>query len=407
MKRGKLADNFVGIGMKRLGPSDAEPTTSNQHEVGTTKQMRQDFLGEEHTEKFETTYMWLGAEKEAHTCHGTTTHYDTRSKSPTRAPEWRLYYKSNPVTEIMSPGDTLFLAKTTDGKLLFIVAVQGSVGERQLFQLFGLQPEDIHFVSKEFKHTAPELDFAARYLLSELGVEFGESDTDILDKTIAQFKNQFPTVAEFSKATRNSLPDIDPVGDPDTALLAWLERETALFYHLERRILAEDIQPGFIKDGGVDVERFLSLSNSVMNRRKARMGHSLENQVEAMLLANGLNFDRGALTEDRHRPDFLFPGIKEYNISPAEDPRFVMLGAKSTCKDRWRQVLSEASKIPNKHLITLETSISENQTTQMRDARLNLVVPAGLHSTFTNVQQQWLLSVRDFIEMVREKQRHV
>ena len=39
---------------------------------------------------------------------------------------------------------------------------------------------------------------------------------------------------------------------------------------------------------------------------------------------------------------------------------------KSTCKDRWRQVLSEADRIPNKHLFTLEAAISENQTSKCK-----------------------------------------
>lgn len=43
-----------------------------------------------------------------------------------------------------------------------------------------------------------------------------------------------------------------------------------------------------------------------------------------------------------------------------------MLGVKSTCKDRWRQVLSEAKRIDNKHLATLEPGISENQTAEMQ-----------------------------------------
>ena len=42
-----------------------------------------------------------------------------------------------------------------------------------------------------------------------------------------------------------------------------------------------------------------------------------------------------------------------------------MLGAKSTCKDRWRQVLAEDEKISRKHLLTLEPGISEPQTHQM------------------------------------------
>ena len=34
MKRGQLADYFEGVGVKRLSAVDAEPMTSNQHEVG-------------------------------------------------------------------------------------------------------------------------------------------------------------------------------------------------------------------------------------------------------------------------------------------------------------------------------------------------------------------------------------
>ncbi len=52
-----------------------------------------------------------------------------------------------------------------------------------------------------------------------------------------------------------------------------------------------------------------------------------------------------------------------------------MLGVKSTCKDRWRQVLSEAARIPDKCLLTVEPGISENQTNEMQANRLQLVLP--------------------------------
>ena len=35
MQRGQLSDYFEGVGVKRLSAVDAEPKTSNQHEVGT------------------------------------------------------------------------------------------------------------------------------------------------------------------------------------------------------------------------------------------------------------------------------------------------------------------------------------------------------------------------------------
>jgi len=78
---------------------------------------------------------------------------------------------------------------------------------------------------------------------------------------------------------------------------------------------------------------------------------------------------------------------------------------KSTCKDRWRQVLAEADKIPDKHLLTLEPSISANQTDEMQQRRLQLIVPSGLHHTYTAAQQRWLMSVGNLIELLRKRQR--
>ena len=72
-----------------------------------------------------------------------------------------------------------------------------------------------------------------------------------------------------------------------------------------------------------------------------------------------------------------------------------MLGVKTTCKDRWRQVLSEANRVPDKHLLTLESPISPAQTDEMRDHRIQLVIPRPLHQPYKPQQQQWLMSLAD------------
>jgi len=81
-----------------------------------------------------------------------------------------------------------------------------------------------------------------------------------------------------------------------------------------------------------------------------------------------------------------------------------MLGVKTTCKDRWRQVLTEAEKISQKHLCTLEPGISEAQTDEMMSHQLQLVVPAPILSTFNTKQQAWLATLSDFISVVGERQ---
>lgn len=79
-------------------------------------------------------------------------------------------------------------------------------------------------------------------------------------------------------------------------------------------------------------------------------------------------------------------------------------GDKSTCKDRWRQILAEAEKISCKHLLTLDPGISEPQTNQMEVSSLQLVVPAPVHGSYTDAQRGWLWSVGDFIGEVRARQ---
>ncbi|WP_334656902.1 type II restriction endonuclease [Sphingomonas panaciterrae] len=78
-----------------------------------------------------------------------------------------------------------------------------------------------------------------------------------------------------------------------------------------------------------------------------------------------------------------------------------MLAVKTSCKDRWRQVLAEADRIRSKHLLTLEPGISQAQTDEMRKEQLRLVLPAALHESFRPSQQNDLNSVAAFLELAR------
>lgn len=410
MKRGMLSDHFAAFAAKRLSVVDADPEKSNQHEVTGSKELRQ-ILGDEDRKKenrFPAIYIWFGGEQEAMSEEGRLAWYDSRANKP-RAAERRLYYQTNGVTSLMRPGDTLFLARRRDDQLFFIVTPEGSTIESQLLWLFGLNEQPgLQFEQRQLTpDNDAELDFAARYILDELGIDAEEPEADRLDGLIVKFGLKFPTTRIFSELARKSLPEIDPRDGPDAALLAWMEREELLFRRLERHIVAERIASGFLVPGGADVDGFLGFSLSVQNRRKARAGQALENHLEAVFTALGIQYVRGAETENRNKPDFLFPGPLAYNDELYPRERLTMLGAKSTLKDRWRQVLSEAEKIDEKHLLTLSPGISENQTDEMRAKRLQLVVPSGLHSTYRPAQQDWLMSLGQFIAMVDGRQARI
>lgn len=400
MRYGSLSDHFTGIVAKRLSAVEADTERSHQHEFNGTGQLRQ-LLGGERIDRMMARFIWLGGENEGITDDAPVTWYDARERHPTRS-EWRLYFQSNAVTEAASAGDLLVVARRPGGDLMFIIAPNGSTLENQIAWLFGLD----HGLGAGFRYEGFEgaadrgLDFVSNYVLEEIGIEPEEPEADRLDEIIGRFGLAFPTSRDFSALARASLPAIDPRDDADGALLAWIEFEEALFRRLERHIVAARLEAGFLADGAADVDGFLQFSLSVQNRRKSRMGLSLENHVEAVLTTIGIRHERGARTEGNSKPDFLFPGAAEY-ADPAFDPaRLSMLGVKSTLKDRWRQVLAEAARIDRKHLLTLEPGISTHQTDEMARHQLQLVVPQGLHATFTPAQGAWLMNFRGFIDLV-------
>jgi hypothetical protein len=74
------------------------------------------------------------------------------------------------------------------------------------------------------------------------------------------------------------------------------------------------------------------------------MGYSLQNQLATLFDHHQLKYEAQAVTEGKNKPDFIFPGSKEYRDQQFKSELLVMLGAKSTLKERWRQILTEAGK---------------------------------------------------------------
>ena len=181
----------------------------------------------------------------------------------------------------------------------------------------------------------------------------------------------------------------------------WLDREEQLFRALENVVIRERLEAGFR-----DVDDFIEYSLSVQNRRKARMGFALQNHLTEIFKRADLRFTAQARTEGNNRPDFIFPGKAEYDDRNFESDRLTMLAAKSTCKDRWRQLLTEADRIQRKHLLTLEPAITPAQTSEMQQKKLRLVVPGEIQATYTAAQRLWLLAVsevaRNIVEYAKE-----
>ena len=406
MKAGYLSQYFTAVAAKRLSQVEADTSKSNQHEFNGTNELKRVFgTGTGEKVQFPANFIWLGKEDEAVSSNGFVTWYDARLAHLTRT-EYRLYFPTTDVSEKAAAGDMMYIARRTDGSVMIIIASAGSTIENQLSWLFGI-PYQIsqRFTQNNIEDNADkQVDFAVRFILEELNIEVEETETDYLDKLLEPFLGVFPKTKEFSKFARDTLKNVDPLLDPDKALMAWIEHEEKLFKRLEYQDVEQQIKRGFVIEGNTDVEGFIKFSLSVHNRRKARAGAALEHHLEEIFRIHKIPYNRLTETENKSKPDFLFPGAKEYHDQSFSASKLIMLGVKTSCKDRWRQVLSEAARIPEKHLFTLESGISENQTAEMQAHGLRLVVPANLHSIYKDSQRPWLMSLNDFIREVTTRQ---
>jgi hypothetical protein len=328
--------------------------------------------------------------------------YDSRANTPKRT-EWRLYYTDNEVIGrdgSAREGDSLIIAFSEGNETATVLAAEsGSTSESQLRWLFGITDEAEPQFGTGHVPQNQIVDMTRARILEAAGVILPAVDEGLLARMIALFGESFPSTAVFGKFVRRELSRISAKDDADKAIIEWMEREEFAFRVLENHIVGKRVEQGF-----KDVDEFVKCSLSVHNRRKSRAGHAFENHLGEVFRSHGLAFERTVMVEGKAKPDFLFPGGAQY-----EDPAFplellTLLGAKTSCKDRWRQVLAESSKVTNKHLVTLEPAISSNQLAQMRQHQLQLVIPAALHGTYPAEERSKLWNLETFISTVSEKQ---
>lgn len=189
------------------------------------------------------------------------------------------------------------------------------------------------------------------------------------------------------------------ISNPDQKLLNWADMEFRLFRALEHARYGDMIRKGF-----EDVESFISVANQVLNRRKSRAGKSLENHLAAIFDGNKIQYTAQAVTEGNKKPDFIFPSQEAYHNFEFSTDHLVSLAAKTTCKDRWRQVLNEADRLrdKNKFLCTLQQGVSVAQMDEMNAEKVILVVPKAYIKTYPKDKQDSIWTVKKFVDYVKE-----
>lgn len=187
---------------------------------------------------------------------------------------------------------------------------------------------------------------------------------------------------------------------PDKRILERRSCEFKLFKSIEEAIELPHILEGFN-----DLDEFIKKAQSILQRRKSRSGRSLELHLHKIFLEEGLAentyFTHQPTTEGKKKPDFIFPSIELYHNQAFPESQLRMLAVKTTCKDRWRQILNEANRIKKKHLLTLQEGISINQFNEIREEGVQLVVPEPLINSYAKEIKPHLQTLESFIDEVK------
>lgn len=256
----------------------------------------------------------------------------------------------------------------------------------QFLSAFGIGPtETNHMIDTSAVLPERQERIAIQEFIDTLTVDFPLSD--VMSAAARDIQNRVYNHLEYIRT------------NPDRKIIEWTNTEYALFRAIEHARYGDKISRGF-----ATVDEFITMANMVLNRRKSRAGKSLEHHLSAIFDGNDIQYTAQAVTEGNKKPDFLFPSQAAYHNAAFPTDKLISLAAKTTCKDRWRQVINEADRLRGlpKYLCTLQQGISPAQMDEMQAENVILVVPRPYIASYPADRRDRIWTVTKFVDYVRE-----
>lgn len=222
---------------------------------------------------------------------------------------------------------------------------------------------------------------------------------------IVRFAGQraaMPVTAELAMLARNqflqrhALTSLDPFALPNPGdAIREISRviELELFRDFQRRERAVELvraifgeEPAEMDmktvirrmvDTVAEIDRIML---SASQQRKSRAGLSFEHHIEAMLKAGNIPFGKQVVIEAKKRPDFVLPSLSHLRKKFEGPARGLILSAKTTLRERWKQVEREMGD-SDLFLATVDESIAANAIEDMASMNIVLVVPESLKTS--------------------------
>ena len=404
-----LSDYISSVASKKLSRVEINKKVSNQHELNGVGALKQIFGRDSDKQlSFDCTFMYLSDDEDD--CFSRTGHitwYDSRANNPMRS-EFRLYYsyEFDDVMAASGEGDDLHLIKKHDGSLITVVCKENTSVANQVRWLFKLSESGTAFTVQQISENG-QIPYASQYVLGELGITLEPPEGGDIEELLSEFQDGMPTTKVFSDYAREHTTDIDPIVEPDKALMSWMEKEEYFYRAMEHHLILEDLDKlskEISNNNPNTPELYISGAMHYIQVRKSRAGNSFQNHIEALLKAHQIRYSVQKRTENGKIPDFIMPSIDLYWDDTFPTDRLTMLAAKRTCKERWAQILEEALRMKERHLITMEPAITTNTIDAMCSKRIQLVIPESIRTTYKDNDLNRIWNVATFLEYVKGKQ---
>lgn len=126
---------------------------------------------------------------------------------------------------------------------------------------------------------------------------------------------------------------------------------------------------------------------SAAQQRKSRAGKSFELHIERMLKDGRVPYEAQVVIESKKRPDFVMPDFRLYSDTGRARKEALVLSAKTTLRERWKQVHGEIRDC-DLYLATVDENVAASAISEMGEEGIVLVVPESLKDSDAAVYQK-------------------
>lgn len=304
-----------------------------------------------------------------------------------------------PAFRDLAPASLIVMGRDRDGVYRAITLDSDGDDHEILSDILNLPPD---FVSGLFTLRAVKREREEKVLTFIDEVIKAYFDGSIA--TLADKYGTMPATAELAATARNrfmseqGLRSMDPFamakpGDAIRAISRGVEYE--IFKELQMRGRAVELVRLVLGDDPkaltpekalrsiiVEFPKIDAMLLSAAQQRKSRAGYSFEHHIEAMMIDGGVPFEKQVVIEARKRPDFILPSKALYDDAERTNREALVLSAKTTLRERWKQVGQEMKNC-DLYLATVDENIAANAIEDMASQGIVLVVPESLKSSDT------------------------